>query len=45
MQYDLLQIYMMDWTIFQGVEVGDFHKESGGGGGGRGRGVDGGGRG
>ena len=22
---------MMDWTIFQGVEVGDFHKESGGG--------------
>ena len=31
MQYDLLQIYMMDWTIFQGVEVGDFHKESGGG--------------
>ena len=39
MQYDLLQIYMMDWTIFQGVEVGDFHKESGrGGGGGTGKG-------
>ena len=28
----------MDWTIFQGVEVGDFHKESGGRGGGDGEG-------